>query len=325
MNYLTYAALIGSAIADVDNNDDGTGGNAPCMTHYNAVCGECNSDLGEDPHAVHGLQATDGGLLAAGFNVDTAGGFDAFIIKTKAGCTSYDDQFSWLTEDGTDCSGYEWVTKIGTANDGKVNKALWVAESPDGSYFVAVGMLENSSGGSDAFVSKIDTDGTEVWTMTYEDGNNNVAETVIFAADGGIVIGGASNCDMPIRELIFKSSGVFEDGTPFIAKISAIDAAGSSEPSSFEWLYENSEVNGSTRSIAECDLGNIFAIGGPKTSIVKLAADGTETWNTASDLGDKDQMNDLVIINTSLYLAGHTYTDTTILGRMMKVSGADGT
>lgn len=209
MNYLAYSLLIGSAVADVTNHDDGSGGNAPCVSKYLAVCGECNSDIGEDPHAVHGIQAADGGILAAGFVLDGKEGYDAFIIKTKGECT-YDDRYNWLTKDGTGCDAYEWVTKIGGSNDGKVNKALWLAESPDQSYFVAAGMLENSNGGADAFISKIGTDGQDFWTMTYEadtSSNTNVAETVIFASDGGIVIGGSKNVDSPLKEMVFKSSG----------------------------------------------------------------------------------------------------------------------
>lgn len=114
-----------------------------------------------------------------------------------------------------------------------------------------------------------------------------------------------------------------DESSPFIVKISAADAAGSSVPSDFEWTYFNSEVTGSTKSIRQDSAGNLFALCGTATSIVKLASDGSETWNTGSDHIELGQMNDLVVKDTSLYLAGHIFT-TTIFGRMVKIDATDG-
>ena len=98
MRSLATTLLLGSALADVSNYDDGTAGPAPCAPTYLAVCGECNSKIGEDPHAVHGIEANDGGMVAAGFSMDTngSGKKDGFVIKTKGGCT-YSQKNLWLT------------------------------------------------------------------------------------------------------------------------------------------------------------------------------------------------------------------------------------
>jgi hypothetical protein len=61
-----FAGCLVAAVSAVTDNADGTAGNAPCIDPYLAVCGECNSILGEDPHTVAGLEAADGGLVAIG-------------------------------------------------------------------------------------------------------------------------------------------------------------------------------------------------------------------------------------------------------------------
>ena len=60
------ACLAAVTLANVPENADGTAGNAPCLESYVSVCGECSSQIGEDPHTVHGLQAKDGSLVAVG-------------------------------------------------------------------------------------------------------------------------------------------------------------------------------------------------------------------------------------------------------------------
>jgi hypothetical protein len=67
--YFLIGCLIAVASA-VTDNDDGTSGNAPCINPYLAVCGECNSSIGEDPHTTHGCEADDGGLVAVGSTLE---------------------------------------------------------------------------------------------------------------------------------------------------------------------------------------------------------------------------------------------------------------
>ena len=95
-----------------------TSGNAPCIDPYLAVCGECNSSLGEDPHTAHGCEAADGGLVAVGTVQESGSGskIDALVIKTKGGCTYAENNF-WINEEGVDCDGWDWLTKIAD-NDG---------------------------------------------------------------------------------------------------------------------------------------------------------------------------------------------------------------
>lgn len=48
----------------VVNSPNGLGGPAPCLENYISV--QETIDTGADPHAVHGIQATDGAFVAVG-------------------------------------------------------------------------------------------------------------------------------------------------------------------------------------------------------------------------------------------------------------------
>jgi hypothetical protein len=51
-------------MADVTDSDSGLGGNAPCIENYIGIW--ASEDIGYDPHAVHGLEANDGGFVGVG-------------------------------------------------------------------------------------------------------------------------------------------------------------------------------------------------------------------------------------------------------------------
>jgi len=204
-------AAIASAVTD---NADGTSGNAPCIDPYLAVCGECNPSVGEDPHTVHGCEASDGGLVAVGQVLENrswwqrGSRYDAFVIKTKGGCT-YSENNYWINQDGVDCDGWDWLTKL-AVNDGDNQQALGVAKSLDGTYFIVVGMEEND-GKARIFISKLDaSNGAIVWYKVIKSNNESLnasAETVAFLSDGSFVVGGGVNSIISANEMHFKSGG----------------------------------------------------------------------------------------------------------------------
>jgi hypothetical protein len=136
------------------------------------------------------------------------GPHDSFIVKTRAACNMADltgidvDDYEQLedvarafypelTDGGSDCKGWDWITRYGTS--GKADKANWVAESPDGTYFIVAGITEASTGKSDMNIAKIAaTDGEVLWEMNYESGSG--AETIAFTSDGGFIVGGYIDC-----------------------------------------------------------------------------------------------------------------------------------
>lgn len=244
--------------------------------------------LGVDPHAVHGTVASDGGYVAVGSGLEgeegEGGAPDSFIVKTKGGCSAADitadSLYPELTDGGSGCLGWDWITKYGAS--GKTDKANWVAESPDGSYFIVAGITEASSGKTDMNIAKIlATNGEIIWEMNHE--AESGAETVAFTSDGGIIIGGFLDNEVDAINNYFKSSGQVdgENAKPFIAKISAADAGGSSAPTSFEWTYTNSEAEnyGSAKALRVDSSDNVYAVIG-HGAVVKLNSAGEEVWKT---------------------------------------------
>lgn len=186
-------------------------------------------------------------------------------------------------------------------------------------------------------ILKIDaTDGSLVWKMAYtgasgaggegfSQGSDAIAETVAFTSDGGFVIGGSIKCKDCIDTMTFKSGGMMTDGSPFIAKVSAADAAATSAPSSFEWTFElvPEDLNvtdlyadyykfmGSARSLRIDSSDNVYAIVGTASSMVKLNGSGVEQWVKYDTTEDKVQMNDLELVSDGIILAGHRYVTLT--------------
>ena len=135
-----------------------------------------------------------------------------------------------LRNEGSDCSkNYKWITRIGTV--GQYDFTSWVAESPDGSYIIAVGatnILVGSTRYIARTVTKIDSsNGNIIWTATLPTTDNLGAyrnsgyESVVFTSDGGFIVSGfksawdiKSATDGPM----FKSAGQIEEAYPMIEK-----------------------------------------------------------------------------------------------------------
>ena len=143
------ALFLGESKAITDH-PNGLGGEAPCLQSYQGIWGD--NGAGFDAHAVHGVQAADGGYYAVGNSMESEESEDigAFVVKTKGDC-EIDETYAVL--DGSGCNAPDWVTKYGTA--GKKQEALWVAESPDGSYLIVAGVLEASDGLSQINIVKL--------------------------------------------------------------------------------------------------------------------------------------------------------------------------
>jgi len=139
--------------------------------------------------------------------------------------------------------------------------------------------------------------------MNLDEQYSNGVESVAFLSDGGFVVGGFRGAD--IKEVGFKSGGQVNSGKAFIGKISAADAAGSSAPTAFQWIYEPADVIGSAKAIRVDSSDNIYTIVG-KSGVAKLTSSGTEIWKTNTD--ETYQLNDLEVnSDSSIVLTGLIY------------------
>lgn len=112
-------ALVASAMSvaqAVTDHDNGNGGNAPCLETYALIA--MNDDIGWDAHAVHGLLANDGGVVAVGNGLHTnenpEDGSKGFVVKTKGTSTcSYTTDFPSLAKDNSGCDAWDWTYSYG--------------------------------------------------------------------------------------------------------------------------------------------------------------------------------------------------------------------
>jgi len=74
-----------------------------------------------------------------------------------------------------------------------------------------------------------------VYANSLTAGLGAAVESVAFAPDGGLIVGGFMDGYTNASALKFKSAGQPEEGIPFVGKISASDVNGSTAPTKFEW------------------------------------------------------------------------------------------
>ena len=198
----------------------------------------------------------------------------------------------------------------------KVTKANWVAESPDGTYLIVVGIEEQDSAAlSDMAIWKINAaDGSIAWQMTYGSaGQGSGLETAGFTSDGALIVGGFVEAPGGIGDMLFKSAGFVADAKPFIAKISAVDAAGLVSPSGFEWAHVEADTTylGSTRAMRIDGGDNIFANVGSRTAVLKLSSSGAVIWSSGQ-IDSTFQSNDLELVpkDGGMILVGHQFGST---------------
>ena len=311
--------LLNSASAITDH-PDGLGGPAPCLDSYAVV--KAADAVGGDPHLCHGLAANGGGHVGVGSSktkgedFGSGDGFRGLIVRTNANC-NYDttdnilDRYPVLDGAGSACTNYKWATKLG--GTGLNARANWVAASSDNSFYIAVGVEQESTSvqGSRMAIWKVNAaDGTLVWKMNYGTaGTVTGLESVAFLSNGDLVVGGFTDSEGEMKDQYFKSGGQITMGKPFIAKIAASDVNGSTAPSAVAWSYslDAADYTGSTKSLQVDGSDKIYAVVGAKSAAVKLNADGTEVWKTGL-INANAQMNDLTVNSDgTIAMTGHEY------------------
>ena len=136
---LAVALLLSSSSAQVIDGPRGLAGPAPCIESYTGVWSSANTV--DDFHAVHGLQTKkDKALVTVGNGKNfTPNGKDGVVVKVNECKTNRKyDGYSYDKDDG-DCLKPVWSTKLTSQDKDKKNGGYWLAESPDGSFIIAVG------------------------------------------------------------------------------------------------------------------------------------------------------------------------------------------
>ncbi|MBT3635580.1 MAG: hypothetical protein HN531_01460 [Opitutae bacterium] len=218
----------GFSPALADGNATGVSAEAPSVSFYAGV-GE--GAIGEDPHAVHGTQTSDGGYVVGGKSLDAGGAWDGFLFKVvPSGFSGYLN----LQEPGEGNQSYAWSATFGTSSkkDG-VNNLASVGDSVFAGGFISV-----VDGSQDAILAKYSSsDGSKIWEYVLPEitsGLSSAYEVVSSTPDGGLITGGLFDSAKDGLEG-FKSYGNPISGKAFVAYYSSSQVSSSVAPSSPSW------------------------------------------------------------------------------------------
>ncbi|MDD4903596.1 MAG: PQQ-binding-like beta-propeller repeat protein [Candidatus Bipolaricaulis sp.] len=213
---------------------------------------------GAGPDAGFGVAATaDGGFVACG--------------RTSEGIELPSD----LLVVRIDADGRElWTTKIG---GGRLERGHAVAESPDGTLFVAGGTTSSGKGNYDAWLVALSPEGALLWQKTYGLGQFDVAEDLVLTSDGGLFLTGTGDEDS-------------RDGNDVLAL--RFDAAGTvawakriGDNLSFD--YGEAAVRLDDGGYLVCGARNAPSTMRNDAWLVRLAPDGKTVWT--QDLGEPSE------------------------------------
>ena len=132
--------------------------------------------------------ASGGGYLAAGWGNSTSLSWDSFTSANNRG--GFD---IWLKRSGP--NDYYWIKTFGGSGN---EYSTAVAATTDGGFIVAGyttstdGDVLGNHGGKDAWVFKVNKDGTIVWQKTLGGSANDVANAILLTANGDILVAGST-------------------------------------------------------------------------------------------------------------------------------------
>jgi len=146
------------------------------------------------------VQTADGGYALAGkTNSFGAGGYDAYLIKTDSN------------------GDMQWNRTYGGTND---DYSHFVVQTSDDGYALAGATLSFGAGGWDFWLVKTDSKGNQQWNKSYGGSNDDQAQSLTQADDGGYAVAGytlsfgAGNRDFWLVKTCVESGLAWTDSTP---------------------------------------------------------------------------------------------------------------
>jgi len=169
-----------------------------------------------DDEAYSIQQTTDGGYIVAGYTDSFgAGSYDVYILRLNSdgslawqktfGGNSRDEAYSiqQTTDGGYIVAGYTglgvYILKLDsnenlvwgkTFGGGLDDKAYSIQQTTDGGYIVAGYTWSFGTGSDDAYVLKLNSDGSLAWQKTFGGNRDDKAYSVELTTDGGYIVAG---------------------------------------------------------------------------------------------------------------------------------------
>ncbi len=247
---------------------------APAISFYAALGEDC---CGEDPHPVHGIGTSDGGVLIVGKSARSEDEWGGFAVKIGPPNPVGVGQFITSGEADT----LKWSIRIGRANS---RSALLNAVELAGAIFVT-GLRDNGQGLSQMYLAKHGLeDGRLIWEMelaNQTDGRSGAIEVIQSTPNGGLIAGGITDASQSGLEG-FKSFGNPYGGRAELLYFSADIINGAQAPNSPTWRrgLPGYETVKSVHPIPGPNAGYIVLVGseGREATVVRTDAAGDVIW-----------------------------------------------
>lgn len=193
-------------------------------------------------------QTQDGGFVAAGFQTDTFGFNNAFVLKI----------------DGS--GNYLWDKSIGGSDN---DYASMIKEIPGGNLILTADTRSIGAGGYDVELTKMDANGGIIWQYTYGDSVNNGCQGIFVTSDGYLISYGeteitpASPYDMFVEKIDTNGVSIWKK---YYGNVSNTDAC-FSIAETFDAGYILTGYSNSYNGGAPIDL-----------AVVKIDSIGNQLW-----------------------------------------------
>ena len=292
------------------------GQSQPPTHSYYVLDGTCCGGEDSDPHAVFGIEASDGYILL-GKSIDSGGSENAFAVKLSKKLPK-EKLFLHPEED----KSFEWSLVFGEANkrDGFNSAAVL------GEYIFLAGYKESKVGVIDRFLMKINTiDGSLIWSKTFpskKKGKSSAFESIVLTSENALLLTGVTGARYSAVEG-FKSYGNPSEGYAFALYLSPATIARKKAPKMADWekVYENTLTG---KSIEEIGSSKEFVLVGSSheptvAKLLKINRSGKILWE--KKFPQHGEVTDLAVSKDGIFLSGHKGGwETGIDGSLSKVS-----
>ncbi|SRX54179.1 T9SS type A sorting domain-containing protein [Aequorivita sp. CIP111184] len=266
---------------------------------------------------------SDGGFIMGGYSTsnisgekteNSNGGTDIWIVKTDGSGTIM------------------WQNTIGGSGD---DFLISLKQTSDGGYILGAGSdsnisgdkTENSRGGLDYWIIKLNSSGAIVWQKTYGGAQPEFDTYVVETADGGYFVGGYSDSDIS-GDKTEPSNGQRDywalklDSNGAIIWQNAIGGSLIDRPqAAFQTSDSGFIIGGFSTSGISGDKTEANQ-GGSDYWIVKLNPDGTIQWQNTIGGNDNDSFRNMIQTTDGGYLVGG-YSKSNISGEKTENSQGD--
>lgn len=236
---------------DCTPREDGHCGNPWNIDVYQSANFEGIDTIFNDSHLNHITHIDENTFVGSGVGLESNWEKRNGLVFAVERCANIQNNDIDLAKpDPFNCNKtYKWVWGLNRKD--KEEQMGYIATSPDKSYVMASGVIQNwNLSGYKRWLVKLDAQtGAEIWRVILPESDAGAGkfsgyESLAFTPDGGLIAGGFGNAINVFPS--FKSGGQVEFGTPLFQKIPASVVNSTTKPKniSFEWTFECNQANG---------------------------------------------------------------------------------